>query len=187
MNNAIILHGIYSEKEYYKSNLPSPSNAHWIPWLQRELIRNNILCQTPEMPDVPNANYDGWKKVFEQFQINENTIFVGHSAGCGFILKWLNENPNFKFKKLILVAPWLDFDHEFQNFSNFTLNIDIAKQANEVHLICSTDDDTSIIKTTKYIMEKSSKFKYHEYTDKQHFTIKTTGEKFEDLLKICIN
>jgi len=38
MKNAIILHGQSSKAEYYGEQFPSMSNAHWLPWLQGQLL-----------------------------------------------------------------------------------------------------------------------------------------------------
>ncbi len=40
MKNAIILHGQPSRGEYYNIEMPSMSNAHWIPWLQGQLLKH---------------------------------------------------------------------------------------------------------------------------------------------------
>ena len=37
--NAVILHGQPSREEYYDPNAPSMSNAHWLPWLQAQLLK----------------------------------------------------------------------------------------------------------------------------------------------------
>ena len=107
MKNAIIIHGTCDEDEYFSDKYPSLSNSHWFPWLQKQLLINNIFTQTPEMPEAHKPDYDKWKKEFEKFDVNSETILVGHSCGGGFLIRWLSEN-KIKIKKLILVAPWLD-------------------------------------------------------------------------------
>jgi uncharacterized protein len=44
MKNAIILHGNPSKEEYYDPKMPSMSNAHWIPWLQAQLLTHEIAA-----------------------------------------------------------------------------------------------------------------------------------------------
>jgi len=51
MKTAIILHGMPSKKEYYNPKSSAQSNKHWLPWIQRQLILNDVLAQTPELRD----------------------------------------------------------------------------------------------------------------------------------------
>lgn len=92
MKNAILLHGACDKEEYFDDQYPSLSNSHWFPWLQKQLLINGVLAQTPEMPDAYAPNYDKWKSEFERMEINENTVLVGHSCGGGFLVRWLSWN-----------------------------------------------------------------------------------------------
>ncbi len=60
MNNDIIIHGSCDKEEYFSDKYPSLSNSHWIPWLQKQLLINNIFTQTPEMPASYNPDYKKW-------------------------------------------------------------------------------------------------------------------------------
>lgn len=84
MKNAIIIHGMPSKEEYLNPANVSPSQNHWFSWLQRQLVLNGILAQTPEMPTPYEAHYSEWASVFEQFDITEDTTLVGHSLGGVF-------------------------------------------------------------------------------------------------------
>lgn len=108
MTNVIILHGKPDDFEYYDVTLPSPSNFHWIPWLQKQCMVNELPASTPEVFRVFDASFEDWKNEFQRYEVNSETILVGHSCGGGFLLRWLSENKEVRIKKLILVAPWLD-------------------------------------------------------------------------------
>ena len=118
MKTAIILHGMPDREEYYHPTAPSQSNKHWLPWIQRELCLKDILAQTPEIPEPYRPDYTKWKKVFEQFPVDKETMLVGHSCGGGFLLRWLSEN-KIEVGKVALVAPGVD--------PNGTLETDIFK------------------------------------------------------------
>ena len=109
MKNALLLHGTCDREEYFSDLHTSLSNSHWLPWLQKQLLIRDILTQTPEMPQAYDPQYDLWEKTFERFDVDKNTILVGHSCGGGFLLRWLSEN-RVEVNKLILVAPWIDPD-----------------------------------------------------------------------------
>ena len=85
MKNAIIIHGMTGKEEYFLEDTDSESNAHWIPWLQKKLLNNGILTQTPEMPEPFDPNYEKWKSVFEYFPIHKDTILIGHSVWWWFL------------------------------------------------------------------------------------------------------
>ncbi len=57
LKTAIILHGRPGKEEYYDASVPSASNHHWIPWLQKQLLVNDIHAQTPEVPNAYDASY----------------------------------------------------------------------------------------------------------------------------------
>ena len=109
-----------SREEYYSSEYPASSNFQWIPWLQKQLLIKDIPTATPEMPHAYAPNYSVWKKEFERFDVTPESILVGHSCGGGFLVRWLSENKNIKVGKLILVAPWLNIEHEMESFNSKT-------------------------------------------------------------------
>ena len=117
MRNAIILHGGPSKQEYYDPKAPSMSNAHWIPWLQGQLLKADVTTSTPEVPRSFDRNWKIWNTEVERFDINRETILIGHSTGAGFFIKYLSIHPEIMVAKVILVAPWLDpFQEHTKNF-----------------------------------------------------------------------
>lgn len=187
MKNAILVHGTCSEKEYFSDEYPSLSNSHWFPWLQKQLLVNGIFTQTPEILDAYKPNYKKWKNIFEQFEINANSILIGHSCGGGFLLRWLSEN-KIQVDKLILVAPWLDPEREkTTEFFDFEIDRNLFDKVNELHLFFSNDDDNDILQSVKIIRGSFENLEVHEYSNLGHFCyndMKT--DKFPDLLNIII-
>lgn len=187
MKNAIIIHGTCSKEEYFSDKYPSLSNSHWLPWLQKQLLINNIFTQTPEMPDAYTPDYEKWNREFEKFDINEETILIGHSYGAGFLLRWLSEN-KVKIKKLILVAPWLDPNRKnTKSFFDFEINKGIEDKAKEIHLLVSKDDDNDILESVSIIKNNISALRVHEFSNLGHFTYKRMKtDKFPNLLEYIL-
>jgi predicted alpha/beta hydrolase family esterase len=187
MKNAIIIHGTCDESEYFSNKYPSLSNSHWLPWLQKQLLINNIFTQTPEMPEAFKPEYKKWKEEFERFDINESTILIGHSCGGGFLLRWLSEN-KVKIDKLILIAPWLDPQREkTTDFFDFKIDKDIMNRANSIYLFISKDDDKDILESVSIIKNNIADINYREFDDYGHFCyshMKT--DKFPELLNSII-
>lgn len=186
MKTAIILHGKPSKAGYYAPERQSQSNEHWLPWLQHELIIKDILAQTPELPVPYEPVYEDWKKLFEGFEINEESVLVGHSCGGGFLTRWLSET-NIKVDKLVLVAPWLDPENTIQDASFFDFKIDLDGKANEIHIFVSKDDDQDILDSVKTIKEAIKDYEHREFEGYGHFCFGDMNTKeFPELLDVCL-
>lgn len=103
--NCIIIHGCPSDAEKAMDPKTRTYDKHWIPWTKRNLIVKNIETETPLMPSPWQPDYEKFKVEFEKYPVDENTILVGHSCGCAFLVRWLGETKT-KILKLFLVAPW---------------------------------------------------------------------------------
>jgi predicted alpha/beta hydrolase family esterase len=57
------------------------------------------------MPEPWSPNYEAFKAEFEKYPVSENTILVGHSCGCAFLVRWLGDTKK-RIDTLVLVAPW---------------------------------------------------------------------------------
>ena len=187
MKNALIIPGTCSEDEYFSDKYPSLSNSHWLPWLQKQLLTKNIFTQTPEMPEAYKPDYKKWSEEFDKYEVNENTILIGHSCGGGFLLRWLSEN-KVRINKLILVAPWLDPEREkTTSFFNFEIDRNIQDRIGEIHLLVSRDDEKDILESVEIVKKMIPKALYHEFPDFGHFTyddMKT--DKFPELLEYIL-
>lgn len=188
MKKAIILHGTVDDEEYFEMDFPSPSNAHWLPWLQQKFLRDGVLCQKLEMPTPYAPKYAEWKKTFEQLDMDDVSVIVGHSAGCGFILKWLSENENdISLKKLVLVAPWMDVNRENGDFLKFDLSKEIENHIGEIHVFYSDDDDcVGVVEAKDEIIGVFEHAQLHQFHDKGHFDFEAMGTvEFPELWNVC--
>jgi predicted alpha/beta hydrolase family esterase len=192
MKQVILIHGLPSKDEYYESEWPSQSNAYWLPWVQREVLRKGIMCQALEMPHPYNPAYKDHCEVLDQMNINEDTILVGHSCGGGFLVRYFSENKDLKPKKLILVAPWLDPEGYLKelnpetDFFDFDIDPELS-QRTDIDIVYSTDDEEYIIESVHRIKNEIPNTNEHVFSDKGHFTEPDLGtKKFPDLVKIIL-
>ncbi len=177
-----------NKKDYFNSKVDSESNSHWIPWLQQQLNINGVLSQTPEMPEPYNPNYEKWKNIFEQFEINENTILIGHSCGAGFIVRYLSEE-NINVSKVILVAPWINSKREenITMFDGLVINKDIALKTNGITIFLSSNDDQAIKDSIEVLVKTVKDIKVVEFKNYGHFCFRDMKTKeFPELLKEII-
>jgi len=93
MRNAVILHGTSDSPDSY-----------WIPWLKAELQKKGYKVWAPQLPDANRPNLGTQLPfVLEGGHFGEETVLVGHSAGCPLILSVL-EKLDVKVKEAVLVA-----------------------------------------------------------------------------------
>lgn len=177
--NCIIIHGCsddVKDKMY---------NKHWIPWIKKELISSGIKTETPTMPKPWQPDYISFKKEFEKNKVTENTILIGHSCGCAFLVRWLGETKQ-KINKLMLVAPWkiADKNDELKKeFYEYPIDETIKSRVKEIIMFTSNDEEEDGKKSLK-IFNNALGGKVIELKEKGHYTIDDMGtEEFPELLK----
>ncbi len=186
MKNAYIIHGTCDEKEFFDPQYPCGSNFHWLSWLQDQLVMKGYNCQTPQMPTPYNPDYVKWNDVFKGFPVDVQTTLVGHSAGCGFFLKWLSQN-DVKIEKLVLVAPWLDPYKKHGDFLSCALAPDLADRVEEIHVFFSEDDSDGVPETVERVMDTYPSAILHKFTNHGHFCRGDMGtDEFPELLEVII-
>ncbi|MEX1995466.1 MAG: alpha/beta fold hydrolase [Candidatus Saccharimonadales bacterium] len=187
MKNAIILHGRPTRSEYLIDDYPSPSNSHWLLWLQRELLRKRVLAQTPEAKNPYKPSYESWAREIERYNPDKNTILVGHSCGGGMIVQWLSKNPDRKVGKVVLVAPWIDIEKEDWPAFDFEIDENLVARTAGLTIFHSIDDVEEIQTSVKELRQKLKGAKYVEFKDKGHFTHHyMPDDTFPELLEECL-
>lgn len=188
MKNAIILHGQPGKQEYYDPAMPSPSNSHWIPWLQAQLLKHDIAAATPEVPNAFHPEWETWLKEVERFEITPETIIVGHSRGGDFWLRYLSERPDVQVGKVVLVAPSLGYLKEDRNyFGQYTIDPDLVARTKGITLFHSDNDAIGIQKTAEVLRATIKDLRYVEF-HLGHFTKGSMGSvEFPELLDECLS
>lgn len=183
MKNAIILHGKPSLEIYQDPGNPVPSQNHWLGWLRSELLQKGYVVNNPEAKEPYSPRYDLWLDAVSGLNIDFETTLVGHSAGAGFWLRYLSENPTLNPEKLILVAPWIDRS-KYPDFFDFQIDEDLQHRVlGAISIFNSLDDSAKVHNTVAEIQAKIPSASRYDYTDKGHFTISSMGtNKFPELL-----
>ncbi len=144
-----------------------------------------------EMPSSYYPEYLKWKTEFERYEINSETILVGHSCGGGFLIRWLSENKDKKVNKLILVAPWVgsEPDQPFDNtFFEFEWDKRMYQRMNKLIMFSSSNDVKSVKESEEIIKQKLENLRVIELENKGHFTLHGMGTvEFPELLEACLD
>jgi predicted alpha/beta hydrolase family esterase len=183
MKNAIILHGVPEKEYYYDPSKPSESNAHWLPWLQKELVIRDIKADTPEVPHSYDPRWETWCREVERYDIGSATMLVGHSGGGGFWLRYLSERPDLHVGAVVLVGPWLDPKGTVKGpFFRFSLDRKLASRTNKLVIFHSHDDSDSVQRSVRKIVDSVEGVQLREFDGLGHFKDDNLGsEQFPEL------
>lgn len=195
--SAIIIHGKPSREGYFNPDSPSQSNSVWIPWLQKELLLDDIPTQTPEMLRSYQPDYSIWSKTMSDLTVDEDTILIGHSCGGGFIIQWLSENSDIKTDNVYLVAPAFGdslvsdpadkYEDELLNgFFDFTPDINLLNRIKDLTIIYSDNDSIRVNNTIDLLKKYYPQANYRLFSNYGHFTSEPAikNGKFPELLDI---
>ncbi|OGK18581.1 hypothetical protein A3G67_01910 [Candidatus Roizmanbacteria bacterium RIFCSPLOWO2_12_FULL_40_12] len=182
MKNAEILHGTRGN-----------SQAHWFPWLKGELEGIGYKVWVPDLPqaDKPNIQrYNEFLSNQKPFDLNEETILIGHSSGAVAILGFLQDLPDgTKIHAAYLIGSFKDGSNRDDRDELFEKPFDFEKiksRADKFVLVHSDDDPFCPLDHAEFLAEKLGG-QLVVIPGQKHFTIDTAGEaykQFPELLKL---
>ena len=181
MNNYIVIHGSFG----------SPF-VNWFKWFFNEVSKSENQVIIPQFPVGLNyQNYNNWKDLLDYYKslnlINENTVFIGHSIGSIFIVKYLIEN-NIKVNKIILVSAFNNYtvdggDYDKVNASFFVNDIlEIKELVNEIICIYG-DNDPYVKQEALKSFSNEAGTKEVSITNGGHLNSESGYNSFEELLE----
>ncbi len=187
--NCIILHGCPSDAEKAMNPETRTYDRHWLKWLQRELTAKGIPAENPMMPNPWAPNYEAFKKEFEKYEVNDQTILVGHSCGCAFLVRWLSETQR-SIAKLILVAPWKipdEGDEGRKAFYSYLIDETIKDRAKKI-VIFTSDNEEEDGKRSAEIFHNALGGEVINLPNHGHYCLGDMGtEEFPEALEVILS
>jgi uncharacterized protein len=181
--NVIIVHGANASEEDARKGKPE-NKRHWMPWLKKTLEKDDIDVSNKLYPKDWHPRYEDWKKEFEKNKIDQNTVLVGHSAGCAFLLRWLGEKKK-KIGKLILIAPAVIPSEKWafiNDLLDFEINRDIRDFVKKITVFFSNNDSKEILESVEVISQLFG-IAPIKLLNRGHFTLEDMKkEEFPELL-----
>jgi predicted alpha/beta hydrolase family esterase len=192
----IALHGgnIFSNYDAYVTDLRTkeidverlrPS----IDWKQNmpEALGDGYDFYLPRMPMSDNADYVLWKMWFERIMcvIQEPCIFIGHSLGAMFLVKYFIENETrYTAQALLLVAPeYQHFEDKSVEKSSFTVEGDLSvltERVPKVIFFHSKDDPVVLYDNFEKFKKAVPSADFRSFSDRKHFW----GASFPEIVDI---
>ena len=137
------------------------------------------------MPNPWEPVYENFKREFEKYKINQDTILIGHSCGCAFLVRWLGET-KARIPKLILVAPWKipdKRDNARKAFYGHPIDKTIKSRIGKIIMFIA-DDEVDDGKKSLKIYHQALGGEIIELKGRGHFTLNDMGTtKFPELLE----
>ena len=185
----IIIHGCPSNIEKAMNPETRTYDKHWIPWIKRELMARGVKTETPLMPTPWNPEYEKFKTEFEKYGVDENTILIGHSCGCAFLVRWLGESKRKVFK-LILVAPWKIPQEKRKgtdvDFYKYPIDETVTSRVKEI-IMFTADDEEENGKESLNIFHKALGGRIIELKRRGHYCLEDMKtDEFPELLQVIL-
>jgi len=179
MSNIFIFHGTEGYPE-----------ENWFPWLREKLEARGhkvIVPQFPSPPVVP-AKINEWFDVLKNYEqdINENTIFIGHSLGGVFTLRILEKLKHsvkaaFFIGTPVGVRPILNYDRD-SSFTGFDFNWPAIKSKSKNFIVFQSDDDPYVSLGNGQELARELGVEFSFIPNAGHFNKKAGYTEFEELL-----
>lgn len=121
--------------------------SNWIPWMKQQLEKRGFEVYAPSLPNAAYPNGEEWTEFIIQntpFEIDNDTIIIGHSAGAALIPMLLCKLPSeTKIKKAILVSSFctdLGWD-KLKDLHNIKIDYNDVKQKCNNFIFLHSDND----------------------------------------------
>jgi len=137
MKRAFIIHGAYGSPD-----------ENWFFFAKAEIASLGYEVIIPKFPTPEEQNLKNWFSVFDKYmhEIDEETILIGHSLGCAFILNVL-EKINVRVRGCYLVSGWIgelgkpQFDPINKTIADREFNFDKIRDNCSLFIQIHGDDD----------------------------------------------
>lgn len=179
MVNVIIIHGTAGDP-----------NENWFPWLKSKLEKLECRVFVPQFPTPENQSLENWLKVFKDYEqyLDENSIVVGHSLGCAFLLSVI-ENLKHPIKAAFFIAGFLkklnkpEFIESNKTFVEKEFDwVKIKNNCKKFYVINSDNDPNVPLEKGKELGEKLDT-ELIIIKNASHFNEKAGYTKFDFLLE----
>jgi len=140
MDSVLICHG-----------LGGSSRENWFPWLKKELQHLDYKVIVPDFPNSEIPKLQEWLDTYSKLDnlFDENSIFIGHSLGCPFLLNVLEQRSK-PIKVTVLVAGFTgllsdgEINTKVANFSDKTFNWELIQQHGRSFYVIHSDNDPHV-------------------------------------------
>lgn len=183
--NIVFCHGCMGAR-YDWNKRTYDATGWWADWLQFMVeLEHDVIMQRPYFPHAHQLlmKYDEWEKIMDKQDITDDTVLIGHSAGGGFVLKYLSKHPELNVRQVVLVAPYIDTEDICPSGFYHDINLSndlVAQTKNGIDLMISTDDAPGILNSFDKITKNIPDIRVHKFTGRGHLN----GDELPEIMQI---
>lgn len=175
-------HNIYLIHGYTAS-----PDSNWFQDFKKKLENENIEVSILNMPNSQSPKLNEWIDYMKNSvkEIDEQTIFIGHSLGCVTILNFLSTSNTTKIKGLFLISGFVESSPipALIEFVRPKLNYNYLKQLTSTSIVISAvDDDIIPYEYSKKLAERIDA-KFTLLKEGKHFIDSDNFTEFPFLIK----
>lgn len=175
MKNALILHGTNGS-----------SDDNWFPWLKQQLEKDGYLVWCPDLPQADEPNIERYSKFIlanKEFQIDGDTVVIGHSSGAVAILGLLAALPSDStVKASYLVGSFMN-DLGWDSLKGLFVSpfdFDLIKQKSRLwYFIHSDNDPYCPLEHAEYLHQQIGG-DLLVLPGQKHFSVGTVGDEYRE-------
>lgn len=177
MKKALIIHGTEGHP-----------GENWFPWLKKELEQLGYTVYVPQFPSPPviPAKISEWFEVLNNYEIDQDTIIIGHSLGGLFALRIL-EQINHSVRAALFVGasigikPIKYYDRDLA-FSGFDFDWQKIKSNAKDFVVFHSDNDPYVDLANGKILSQKLGVELNFIPNAGHFNAAAGYTEFTDLL-----
>ena len=142
----------------------STPNGNWFPYIKSELENLGAEVYTPELPIGDKQSLDNWTKAFYEqvpFELDSNTILIGHSVGVPFLLNILNKKMKTPVRATVLVSGFYEklnlphLENQLETFVDLKYDWELVKKnAGKIVQLHGDDDPAVPLAQAKKLADK---------------------------------
>lgn len=168
--------------------------SDWYPWLKRELEAKGFKVLVPQMPNTDEPIIEERVSFLQNIipEVDENTIFIGHSIGCQTIMRYLELLPEkSKVGPVLFVAGWFNLDNledeETKEIASQWIETPInfkkiSRIAPKIKVFLSSNETYGFVKENSKIFKDKLGAKVIILKNKGHFTEDDGVTKIPEIL-----
>lgn len=161
-------------------------DSNWFQDFKKNIEKEHIEISILNMPNSQSPKLKEWIDYMENSikEIDENTIFIGHSLGCVTILNFLSNSNTTKIKGLFLVSGFVESSPipALNEFVTPRLNYNYLKQLTPNRISISAVDDDIIPYKYSQTMAERIDAKFTLLKEGKHFIDRDNFTEFPFLI-----
>ncbi|MBL4559884.1 MAG: serine hydrolase family protein [Labilibaculum sp.] len=174
-------------KIYLIHGYTASPDSNWFQDFKKNVAKENIEISILKMPNSQSPKLNEWIDYMEKFvkEIDEQTIFIGHSLGCVTLLNFLSTFNIPKISALFLVSGFVESSPipALTEFVRPRLNYNYLKQLTSTRIVISAVDDDIIPYEYSKTMAERIDAKFTLLTEGKHFIDRDNFTEFPFLIK----